>query len=203
MANGECPANFTEPGATPNNVTRCIRVPYDWPFVRRNRQAQHCYPSHAHKSNINDDSYNDDLNWGELINNKTHDKYFLDTIQMSITGKYSNKFHWGRCPGSGRSCSDQSHLESITRRSGAPCGVPERDKAVEWCWWTNPLVKSLLCWIYLWNFSENLFKFSIVSRHYGWLCKYLTFNVREPNYLGLTRSISWLLMRWLVTSPGH
>ena len=31
----------------------------------------------------------------------------------------------------------------------------------------------------------------------------LTLNVWGPNYLGLTRSISWLLMPWLLTSPGH
>ena len=31
----------------------------------------------------------------------------------------------------------------------------------------------------------------------------LTLNVRGPSYLGLTRSISWLLMPWLFTSPGH
>ena len=31
----------------------------------------------------------------------------------------------------------------------------------------------------------------------------LTLNMREPSYLGLTRSISWLLMLWLLTSPGH
>ena len=39
----------------------------------------------------------------------------------------------------------------------------------------------------------------------GW-CKssyILTLNVRGPSYLGLTRSISWLLMPWLLTSPGH
>ena len=28
-------------------------------------------------------------------------------------------------------------------------------------------------------------------------------NVRGPSYLGLTRSISWLLMPWPLTSPGH
>ena len=33
--------------------------------------------------------------------------------------------------------------------------------------------------------------------------KILTLNVRGPSYLGLTRSISWLLMPWLLTSPGH
>ena len=31
----------------------------------------------------------------------------------------------------------------------------------------------------------------------------LTLNVRGPSYLGSTRSISWLLMPWLLTSPGH
>ena len=31
----------------------------------------------------------------------------------------------------------------------------------------------------------------------------LTLNVRGPSYLGLTRSISWQLMPWLLTSPGH
>ena len=31
----------------------------------------------------------------------------------------------------------------------------------------------------------------------------LTLNVRWPSYLGLTRSISWLLMSWLLVSPGH
>ena len=30
-----------------------------------------------------------------------------------------------------------------------------------------------------------------------------TLNVRGPSYLGLTRSISWLLMPWLLASPGH
>ena len=31
----------------------------------------------------------------------------------------------------------------------------------------------------------------------------LTLNVQGPSYLGLTRSISWLLMPWLLMSPGH
>ena len=31
----------------------------------------------------------------------------------------------------------------------------------------------------------------------------LTLNVRGPSYLDLTRSISWLLMPWLLRSPGH
>ena len=32
---------------------------------------------------------------------------------------------------------------------------------------------------------------------------HLILNVRGPSYLGLTSSISWLLMPWLLTSPGH
>ena len=32
---------------------------------------------------------------------------------------------------------------------------------------------------------------------------HLTLNVREPSLVGLTRSISWLLMPWLLASPGH
>ena len=36
-----------------------------------------------------------------------------------------------------------------------------------------------------------------------WTNAELTLNVRGPSYLGLTRSISWLLMPWLLTSPGH
>ena len=35
------------------------------------------------------------------------------------------------------------------------------------------------------------------------LWKWLTLNVRGPSNLGLIRSISWLLMPWLLTSPGH
>ena len=31
----------------------------------------------------------------------------------------------------------------------------------------------------------------------------LTLDVRGPSYLGLTRSISWLLMPWLLASPLH
>ena len=32
---------------------------------------------------------------------------------------------------------------------------------------------------------------------------HLTLNVQGPSKLGLTRSISWLLMPWLLASPGH
>ena len=36
-----------------------------------------------------------------------------------------------------------------------------------------------------------------------WNLKTVTLNVRGPSYLCLTRSISWQLMPWLLTSPGH
>ena len=35
------------------------------------------------------------------------------------------------------------------------------------------------------------------------VCCMLTLNVRGLSYLGLTRSVSWLLMSWLLASPGH
>ena len=44
----------------------------------------------------------------------------------------------------------------------------------------------------------NLVMFNLGNTRY-----ILTLNVRGPSYLGLTRSISWLLMPWLLTSPGH
>ena len=31
----------------------------------------------------------------------------------------------------------------------------------------------------------------------------LTLSMREPSYLGLIKLISWLLMPWLLASPGH
>ena len=42
---------------------------------------------------------------------------------------------------------------------------------------------------------------TIVRYCYDRFC--LALNVRGPSYLGLTRSISWLLMFWLLPSPGH
>ena len=42
-----------------------------------------------------------------------------------------------------------------------------------------------------------------LSMIFGYKWSLLTLNVQGPSYLGLTRSISWLLMPWLITSPGH
>ena len=66
------------------------------------------------------------------------------------------------------------------------------------------------------NFSEILIEiqtFSLKKIHLKMLsvkcCAFrlglnmLTLNVQGPSYLGLSRSISWLLMSWLLASPGH
>ena len=44
---------------------------------------------------------------------------------------------------------------------------------------------------------SSIHSFSLVSNIV------LTLNVRAPSYLGLTTSISWLLMPWLLMSPAH
>ena len=53
---------------------------------------------------------------------------------------------------------------------------------------------------------ENNFHFPRLSDAYMH-CKFgyfpLTLNMRGPSQLGFTRSISWLLMPWLLASPGH
>ena len=53
--------------------------------------------------------------------------------------------------------------------------------------------------LYMWNWPCDM-------RHHwvhGYPLPVLTLNVQGPSYLGLTRSISWLLMTWLRASPGH
>ena len=59
--------------------------------------------------------------------------------------------------------------------------------------------------VYVINGEAVFFFFQMeISNHvkYPWIMM-LTLNVRGPSYLRLTRSISWLLMPWLLTSPGH
>ena len=43
------------------------------------------------------------------------------------------------------------------------------------------------------------------SSNHGRTCNFFSWTlcVRGPSYLGLIRSISWLLMPWLLASPGH
>ena len=59
--------------------------------------------------------------------------------------------------------------------------------------------------IYLIAFSIVRISFfnSCFLRIYRYNNMLLTLNMRGPSYLGLTRSISWLLMLWLLASPGH
>ena len=71
----------------------------------------------------------------------------------------------------------------------------------------KPSATTMLTWLW---FSLNL-SGCAVSEYYIQLLSiyifcncHLTLNVRGgPSYLGLIRSISWLLMPWLLTSPGH
>ena len=77
------------------------------------------------------------------------------------------------------------------------------------------------CWLtirkFLWHLSDGIFIRKTLATN-RWHCledylsyilfkcpraSVLTFNVRGQSFLGLTRSISWLLMPWLLTSPGH
>ena len=54
--------------------------------------------------------------------------------------------------------------------------------------------------------SYNMVEYNMISYIAQQLLNLLTLNVRGLSYLGLTgltRSISWLLMPWLLTSPGH
>ena len=53
----------------------------------------------------------------------------------------------------------------------------------------------------IWHSPENKLLICFVLLTIVW--PGLTLNVRGPSYLGLTRSISWLLMPWLLTSPEH
>ena len=107
------------------------------------------------------------------------------------------------CPGNGRSqgtvheklswfiwhLSDRlyifySHfLKSLTRHLGLAIG---NVRCVRWFSWT----------------LQGISKHAINYGKPEWFgpCM-LTLN--EGSYLGLTRSISWLLMPWLLTSPGH
>ena len=87
--------------------------------------------------------------------------------------------------------------------------APISDDPVQWriCSNRERWVKSCSGVISCWNMPVSVRK----RLHNTNLCStilyknwyILTLNVRGPSYLGLTRSISWLLMPWLLTSPGH
>ena len=50
--------------------------------------------------------------------------------------------------------------------------------------------------------SSTIYPIHLPWNHYAYWAM-LTLNVRGRSYLGLTRSMSWLLMPWLLTSPWH
>ena len=58
-------------------------------------------------------------------------------------------------------------------------------------WLTNGPNSGPVWNAYLWNHHTHFIQIRI------------TLKVRVQSYLGLTRSISWFLMPWLLTSPGH
>ena len=67
----------------------------------------------------------------------------------------------------------------------------------------GPFLKLVYLSIGLWSFITShsvLCMCVLCGRRWG---NVLTLNVRGPSYLCLIRSISWLLMPWLLTSPGH
>ena len=69
------------------------------------------------------------------------------------------------------------------------------------------LFKSSMCWTKFWKqCRKSTSQFSPIQAIQLMVEEtviYLTLNMRGPSYLGLTESISWLLMPWLLTSPGH
>ena len=51
-------------------------------------------------------------------------------------------------------------------------------------------------------FSNTVPKYYVFGFGCRWITL-LTLNERGPSYFSLTSSISWLLMSWLLSSPGH
>ena len=68
---------------------------------------------------------------------------------------------------------------------------------------TKDLWMSLMFVFYSISVISTLFIIHVHRKQDKQVNKTLTLNVQEPSYLGLTRSISWPLMPWLLTSPGH
>ena len=63
------------------------------------------------------------------------------------------------------------------------------------CWWSSMMPCGTTTWT---NVDQVLWCYLAPLGH-----KELTLNMRGPSYLGLTRSISWLLMPWRCKEPGH
>ena len=121
-------------------------------------------------------------------------------------------------PNTAQSASDLTHWGWVTHICISKVGFIASDNGLAPGWhqaiiWTNAGI--LLTEPLRTNFSEiliNIHTFSFKKMHLKMSVKWLPFclglnvltlNVRGPSYLGLTRSISWLPMPWLLTSPGH
>ena len=75
---------------------------------------------------------------------------------------------------------------------------------------TNSSVDRILCrWLSMVSANERRDYVCNLLSHWLRPClavdrkQVLTLNMQGPSYLSLTWSISWLLMPWLLTSPGH
>ena len=80
----------------------------------------------------------------------------------------------------------------------------------------KPLHETMLTYCQLDHWEQTLVKFELKYKNVSFMKMLsekwpsfcpggdeLTLKVRGPSYLGFTRSISWLLMPWLLTLPGH
>ena len=53
------------------------------------------------------------------------------------------------------------------------------------------------------DFANKSSLVPVISQPFCWGFNVLTLNMWGPSYPDLTRSLSWLLMSWLLASPGH
>ena len=113
---------------------------------------------------------------------------------------------------------DQERLTKVAKFDTFPCTIVYKSYIFYSSWQATSFerppswvafIYGLHCtvkvgWVRLWKKSTQKFHLE-----YKFFCKFgygnhdLTINVQGPSYLGLTRSISLLLMARLLTSPGH
>ena len=145
--------------------------------------------------------------------------------------QFAYKYHWCWWLSDTRSQGISRHdIDLIAQNNPGPSTV--RVKSSEWsryivCFMYKmhgsialPLELSLLLTLFMLNsyVKKWSFTFLFISQCYdrwhkelkSFVMEYssihlscLTLNVREPSLLGFTGSISWLLMPWLLASPGH
>ena len=110
--------------------------------------------------------------------------------------------HWGRVT---HICISKLAIIGSDNGLSPECAKPLSEPVLEYVNWT---LGNKLQWNFNWNsnslIAENTFE-NVVCE----CCSFrlglnvLTLKVRGPSYLGLTSPISWLLMPWLLASPGH